>query len=75
MDTTPITDEQLEAIARADIREVINSNCLDPALQSEVLYDEFSEAFDSDGEASGELVRRYDAIVRRIRDEHFPAAS
>lgn len=75
MTTTP-TDEQLEAIARADIREVINSNCLQAATQSEVLYDEFPDAFDSDEEdAANQLVARFDAIVRRIRDEHFPAAS
>lgn len=75
MTTEPITDAQLEAIARDDIREVINSHCLDAAIQSEVLFDEFPDEFPGDDTtASEQLIARFDAIVRRIRDEHFPAS-
>lgn len=78
MTTTP-TDEQLEAFARRDIRQVIENNCLDAALQSEILYDGFRSHLNDLDEDEGiaameQLIIRYSAIVCRIRDEHFPAS-
>ncbi|GAA2360953.1 hypothetical protein Cme02nite_38400 [Catellatospora methionotrophica] len=70
-----ITDEQLEAVARQDIRAAIDNLCTEASSQSEVLYEEFPEACNDDDEDGWEqLIKRYDAIVRRVRDEHFPAS-
>lgn len=74
--TDTITDAQLEAVAREDIRAAIDNMCCDATTQSEVLDDALGDYYDGDDRDGWDQLRdRYDAIVRKLRDQHFPAQS